>query len=328
MPHHSGLVIEAQVDYLRCSAHGQSAAQNLTDLARGLAEEERARGNRERRWRLMGYEGTHVGRVAYGKRDEASSILDLSGQAANEYLSPALAVADTVTRVDLAVTWRADSPRPTLGPDTYAQMLEWYQADTRRARPSTTNDGAGGYTAYLGQRQSENFLRLYNKEAECRSTQDWAGVQRYQNCWRYELEVKGGLSQKIAHEVDDHAMRWWYVRSYLWQFLTAHGVEPAFPLDGSAALLPGFSRRSDDDVSLRHLAKNVKPTLKRLSKHGRTEDALVALGLASSKEILTLGGVPMRHTLSHGVERSTLGGANGKGSVVRKQATSGGEHAV
>lgn len=280
MAHYSGTVIESQVDWLTVSAHGKDAARNMLDLALGLAKEEQAQGNRERRWRLMGYEGAHVGRVEYGQRDSNSTILRLIGDPADRYLDVALSVADAVTRVDLATTWRAEPPDPMIGRNAYAMAEMFYQGNTRRARPSFTGDAAGGYTCYVGARESENFLRVYNKGAECIATGDDAGAERYRACWRYELEVKGGLAKNLAEVVAGQEERAPYVRTYLYNYCQAHGIEPPFPPDGGWGLLPGFRRRSDEESKLRHLAKNVRPTVDWLREQGQLEKVLDVLGLA------------------------------------------------
>lgn len=322
MAHSSGLVIESQVDYLRASVHGERAASHLLHLAQGLQEEEKSRGNRERRWRLMGYEGTRAGRVAYGQRDQASTTIDLSGDSANEYLAAVLPLADTVTRVDLAVTWRADPPVPFLGQDTYQAAFAWYKAARGRALPTCILNGSGGSTVYLGKRTSENFLRIYNKEAECRATGDWPNVARYRDCWRFELEVKGGLAHKLAHEVAEEKERYFYVSTYLHRYLEAHGIPPPFDHWTADSLLPGFHRRSDDEVTLKHLARNVAPSVRRLQAHGRGEHALQALGLAGSKETLTLGGYPIRSVVTyHPSDATRRASQDGDGVVSVKEAS-------
>lgn len=280
MANHSGTVIESQVDWLTVSAHGEEASQNLIDLAHGLCGEEVAKGNRQRHWRLMGYEGTHCGAVEYGRRDSASGMLRLIGQVAQDHMLKALSVADTVTRVDLAATWRAEPPDPKLGDNTYA-MAEWHhRSHPRSALPSRVQDAAGGQTVYLGRRESENFLRVYNKGAECIALDDREGAERYRDCWRYELEIKGPLSQAMATLVADHPSPSAYIQNYLYAYCEAHGIAPPFLADGPQKLLPGFRRRSDTDSRLRHLARNVRPTVEWLREQGELERALDALGLA------------------------------------------------
>jgi hypothetical protein len=281
---HKGVVIEAQVDWLTCSVRGEDRARNLADLGQRLAQEEKALGNRPHRWRSMGYEGTHVGRAEYGWRDRQSSILRLSGDLASRALTDGLSAADYVTRLDIAVTWRADPPDPTIGRNTLALAELFRRSHPRSALPSYHGDMDGGYTFNLGKRRSAYYFRLYNKEAECIATDDGAGAERYRGCWRYELEVKGPMALPLAERVDAEDDRPSYVQQYIYQWLQAHGIEPPFGEHGPRRLLPGFRRRSDADSKLAHLARNVRPTVDWLREQGREADLREVLGFEHPSE--------------------------------------------
>lgn len=276
---HTAALIESQVDWLTVSAHGSTAAQNMLDLARGLAEGERQKGNRRRSWRLMGYEGHHIGAVEYGQRDQNSTVLRLIGDAAHTYLDVALSVADAVTRCDIAATWRAAPPDPHIGRNAYALAEGFHQAHPKSARPSFTGDADGGYTCYIGHRASDNFFRIYNKEAEAKAQDDREGVERYRSCWRFELEAKATVAAQLAHVVAQREDRADYIRDYLVSWLEAHGVSPPFLAGQPVALLPGFRRRADAESRLRHLSRNVKPTIDWFREEGKLDAARRALGL-------------------------------------------------
>lgn len=252
----------------------------MLDLAQTLATAERKAGNRPRPWRSEGYTGHHVGRVEYGQRDSASTILRLIGQLAEDEMGKALSVADAATRIDLATTWRATPPDPYIGSNAYSLATMYYDAHSRAAVPSHHADAKQGYTCYLGSRHSENYFRLYNKEAECRASNDVPGIERYQGCWRYELEVKGGNALVLAERVFDQEDRAAYVQNYLHEYCSGHGIVPPFAATRSSVLLPGFRRRSDAESRVAHLAKNVKPTIDWLREQGQIDRALKALGLA------------------------------------------------
>lgn len=286
MTDHRGSVIESQVDWITCSAHGEDPARALLDLGQQLAKEEKARGGHTSRWRCMGYEGTHVGRVEYGSRDKASTILRLSGQLAGEEWTDALSVADQVTRLDIAVTWRADPPDPMLGRNAYTLAEMFHSAHPRFSLPSFHGDAVGGYTMYLGKRASDYYLRLYNKEAESIAADDKESAERYRACWRYELEVKGHMAKALADTLADQDDQPLWVQQYIYQWCRAHGVEPAFGEFGPRRLLPGFRRRSDDDSKLQHLRKNVRPTVDRLRQNGREHDLRDALGFDATADLL------------------------------------------
>lgn len=286
MADHSGSVIESQVDWLTVSAHGEVSAGRMLDYARSLAKEEVRRGARRRPFRLMGYEGEHIGRIEYGQRDNASALLRLIGESAAENLDQSLSLADTVTRVDLATTWRADPPDEYMGRNTYALAELFYRANPKAARPSFTGDSDGGFTCYLGSRESQSYLRVYNKEAECIAKGDDEGVERYRACWRYELECKASLAGAMAHTVAERQDRPDYVREYLASFLDAHGIAAPFVTGAPMSLLKGFRRRADAESRLRHLARNVKPTVTWLRSEGRENQVRDALGFDSGEASL------------------------------------------
>lgn len=279
MSHDSGVLIESQVDWLTASAHGKERSQRLLDVAHHIAKEEDRQGNQKRRWRLMGYEGYRVGRIAYGRRDDASCLVQLSGDVASSGLTDVLGESDVVTRLDLAATWRATPPDPLLGRNQYALADMFHQSHPRSARPWFVGDSGGGWTTYLGSRESATFLRIYDKGAEALASNDRAGLERYRACWRFELEAKAAMAGALATMVADREDRADYIRGYLVSFLEAHGMSAPFLAGQPVALLPGFRRRSDEESRLKHLARNVRPTVQWLESRGRGQDLREALGI-------------------------------------------------
>lgn len=279
MTHDSGVLIESQVDWLTASAHGKERSQRLLDVAHHVSKEEASQGNQKRRWRLMGYEGYRVGRIAYGRRDDASCLVQLSGNAAEVALADVLGESDVVTRIDLAATWRATPPDPLLGRNQYALAELWHRSHPTSARPWFVGDSQGGWTTYLGSRQSSTFLRIYDKGAESLASDDREGLERYRGCWRFELEAKAAMAGALATMVEDRTDRAEYIRDYLVSFLEAHGMSAPFLAGQPVALLPGFRRRSDEESRLKHLARNVRPTVQWLESRGRGQDLREALGI-------------------------------------------------
>lgn len=286
MPDYSGELIESQVDWLTASAHGKERSQRMMDVARHIAKEEAGQGNQKRRWRLMGYEGHRVGRIAYGRRDDASCLVQLSGDAAERHLTVVLGESDVVTRVDLAATWRASPPDPLFGRNQYALAEMFHRSHPRSARPWFVGDASGGFTCYLGDRQSANFLRIYDKGRESQSALDGPGVERYRACWRVELEAKASMAAALANMAADREDRADFVRGYLVSFMEAHGMSAPFVAGQPVALLPGFRRRSDEESRLQHLARNVRPTVQWLESRGRGADLRKALGIDRMEDSL------------------------------------------
>lgn len=286
MSDYSGTVIEAQADWLTCSAHGDEMSGRLEDYARHELEVERKQGNTLGPWRSMGYNGFHCGQIDWGRRDGHSVIFRASGQKATDVLDQALSLADHVTRLDVAVTWRAEPADPLLGANAYSLAELFFQAHPRAAVPSQKRDALGGCTTYLGDRRSPYYARVYNKEAERASVDDKEMRDHYRGCWRYEVEAHDERAMALATALTDHDERPPWIQQWLYEWFTKRGVPPAFPESGADSLVRGFHRRTDDETRLRHLARNVAPTVARLRANGQHDRTLRALGLAPEEELL------------------------------------------
>ena len=287
MTDHSSAVIESQVDWLTCSAHSEDRSRQLSDLADDLLTGAEAAGNHRVGWRSMGYLGYHCGQIDWGRRDERQAILRVTGGSAHTHLRRVLEVSDYVSRLDVAVTWRAAPPDPHIGRNAYSLADLWYRKHPRAMQPSFHGDAAGGYTCYLGDRRSPYYARIYNKEAERASRQDDTLAQHYAGCWRYEVEAHDQRAVALASAVADSGQRADWIQEWLYQFFTTRGITTPFPATGEAVLVAGFHRRSDDQTRLRHLARNVAPTVARLQARGLGREAREALGLEPGEKLLT-----------------------------------------
>jgi DNA relaxase NicK len=243
-----------------------------------LARTSEGNAQRETRFRLKGYEAWQVGRVRCGTRAGAA-IIQLSGDLAATHFDTLRPIADTISRLDIAVTARLAERDDELGLRTYTQASRWYEGHNHAARPEAHQDADGGYTCYVGARTSDWHLRVYNKEAESRD--DPAQAEHYARCWRYELECKGPtvavLAGEIAaHDGDDRARD---IQSMVHEYVSHHGMTPVFPHSGGATLVKGFRRRSDRQSRLDWLERSVKPAVNWLSQTGDIADIYAALGL-------------------------------------------------
>lgn len=279
MTEYTSRVIESQVDWLTASAHAEASSDRLEEVGRALAAAAEIDGNTPTPWRSMGFVGAHCGQIDYGRRDRRQSIVRLSGQAAHDWLPTVLPLADTVTRLDVAVTWRAVPPDPNIGANAYSLADLWWREHPQSALPSQKRDAAGGCTVYLGDRRSPYYARLYDKQAERESRQDRDQADHYQGCWRYEVEAHDSYAGRLAEAVTSCGDQAAFIQQWLFDYWGKHGVPPMFPPSGAVALLPGFHRRSDDERRLRHFERNVAPTVRRLVANGREADVRRVLGL-------------------------------------------------
>lgn len=278
MSYSSTTVLESQLDWLTVAAHTSEHAHSLALLAADLtAAEARARAKTSP-FRLMGYEGWRTGRVRFGMRDEWA-LLQLSGDLAEQRVTEVLPVADSITRVDFAVTARTAEPDPHVGGNAYLMATHHAADHPKAAMVSRTTDNKGGETLYIGHRSSDYFFRLYNKHAEALSRGDDAEADRYLNCWRYELECKGLAAAPLAMAAAGAGDRPSHVQSLVYHYSRDHGIEPVFSVDGDRVLRPGFRRRSDYESRLRWFQRAVRPSIQWALSHGDRQSVIDALGL-------------------------------------------------
>jgi len=91
-----------------------------------------------------------------------------------------------ISRLDLA----KDFTGAEIDLETIYQSLERGRNEGTARSFSKVQSAGGGYTLYVGSRQSEKFIRIYNKAAQESLTDTY--------WYRYELETKGMVARAVA----------------------------------------------------------------------------------------------------------------------------------
>jgi Replication initiation factor len=285
--HHSGTIIESQVDWLTVTSPQTDRHEPFNHWARLALEVEEAAHNRMRPFTLKGYEGLRCGGVRHGIR-QGGAIVQLSGQAAADRLDTALDLARNVTRVDIAVTVKLTPPEDDLERQVWSQLRANYPQPNPPIKASIIESLGGGATVYVGSRTSERMLRIYDKHAESDAADDEAGRARYLGCHRYELEVKGGQARPTALSVSEAPLPGFRVASMVGEYCYKHGIDHSVFTDAPMGLIPGFRRRSDTDSKLKWLHQSVSPTVDWLRSNGNQARVLHALGYDSAEAVALL----------------------------------------
>lgn len=277
--YYTAVVRESQPDWITAGAHTRSSVQALRDLASDAQQEELSNGDQAHPWRLLGYEGWRAGRVRWGEC-RGWGLLQLSGERAYQLGAAAYDAADSVSRLDLAVTVQPMTPDPNLGRAVYDQAHLWRQDHPQAAEPWFVGGDDGGWTTYIGKRQSDTFFRCYDKGAESRAQGDDREAAQYADCWRMELELKGDYAERVAAAIYRSQDEQAFTRAHVWRYLTDRGINPPFDVDGPTRKLTQLRRRSDRERKLDWLARQVRPTVTWLTENGDSGSVLAALGLA------------------------------------------------
>lgn len=281
MSESSVTIIESQADWLTGACVTKDRADALRAWATDLAHAEEQDGNKLARFAVQSYQGHRCGRVAVAEAEGGRTLIQLSGDLAAKQLNAVLPLLDHLTRIDLAVTVRTSTPDKTVADNAWTLASWFFDHHPRSAAPWRIQHKTQGDTTYVGSRNSDKFLRIYDKQAECKKKHDAKGLDRYENCWRYEVEIKGKPALLTAQRVHDAPDRTAYVRGAMTNYLKLHGIEPIYTDDSPAVILPGFTRRTDADSRLWSLARNSRPSVEWLIDAGYAQDAIAALGLES-----------------------------------------------
>lgn len=278
LAHPFGTVIESQIDYLTCAVHTEKLTRRWARWAHHIAQQEESSTERITPFRIGGYEGWHCGRLGFGTR-QAAALIQASGDLGRIAFDVLAPEADSITRLDIAVTVRLDPSQRPPGTRHYNEALLWYRSHPQAARPSYHGDADDGYTMYLGSRKSPRYFRVYNKAAEAH--EDPAQAEHYAGCWRYELQNNDATAAALAKHLltlgeDERSS---YIASGVYSYCFKHGLRPAYYPGESVSLTPGFRRRSDRDSRLGWLDRTVRPVIEWLIETGNEAEVMAALGL-------------------------------------------------
>lgn len=270
------------VDYLTLTCPRNAPIASRVSVARAAtrAAELQGEGKEKARARWYGYDGWQQGRIFFGEREDGFMVRATSA-VAND-LAFLLPSADlSISRIDVQVTVWYEEPAMMLAKEMHAAAC--VSRETRQAARRMKirlEDGSGdGDTLYLGSRSSAVFGRIYDKHKESSNAS-------YTNAWRWELQVKDELADRLYTEVRSSDLPAAEITRTVGGWFAYRGAGiPGLSDVQDDCTLDEHRPPSDDERSLMWLDRQVKPVLKRLVKHGRFSDILKALDLA---ELVTI----------------------------------------
>jgi hypothetical protein len=156
----------------------------------------------------------------------------------------------SVSRIDLAFDVKGEN----LEPGNLYHMLQTGKATTTAKTWNLITGSDGGATCYIGSRQSEAFVRIYDKAAQAGVDGQWT---------RVELELKASKARFAAYTMasglDDNAFRWaqgWLQGFVSFPHAVWHGVVQADAIPLARANKPEKDTR-------RWLMEGVAPAMAR-----------------------------------------------------------------
>lgn len=223
----------------------------------------------------MGYRGWRRPGLYVGTRYDGLMV-QASGAMANE-------VVDLIdrngrcTRVDLAVTANFPDDGRILRSLYPAIQLTNGAKGVVYVEPKLTMDEKGGDKLTMGSRESERYIRFYDKTREAKDERYAEG-----NWYRFELELKDRLADMAFDMLTNGRDKYITASTLMQQEFQRRGVPVRFTTtyNSPALRLLREDIERDENARLRWLAKQVRPTVRKLIRQGITQHEIAeTLGL-------------------------------------------------
>lgn len=202
-----GRVVSAGVDWLTCTVRAGTGAQDFVGLAHEILNARAGEGWETRRGRVRDYRTIAVDGVMIGEREE-DYLVQLSGDVARREWAPFARGSDSISRLDVQVTY--ELPEPDVNVARYMLRKARENMRNRRGLPPKNGTFASwsraelqekfrgdipdGQTMYLGAPASDFRLIGYDKGAE-------SGAAEPGTLWRNELRLRRQLSKKAGADL-------------------------------------------------------------------------------------------------------------------------------
>lgn len=240
-------------------------------------------GNEIQSSRRMGYEGIVCGGSFAGMRDDGY-IVTITGERAQKGFDAVYRYLPHVSRLDVQCTFATSDGSPSTAINARNSVAEANKRlGSQSQRDATLIESLkGGATCYVCSKKSEQFARIYNKDAE-------SGEERYKNAWRYEVQLKNNIATQAAtiFRLSEYAQPN-QAAIFVRQWLRKRGVSVPWKAEAELSALPSEANTiSDVESRLRWLREQVRPAIRRLIKLGLRDSILEALDLTEERRDLT-----------------------------------------
>jgi DNA relaxase NicK len=271
-----GEVIDAGIDYISLTMlNDNPSVQAWHNASTAYLQQIAAQLGEMNETRRLGYEGFTVGGSFVGRR-ERDTIAIYSGERAKLAFERLYRRDTHVSRLDVQVSFRFNVTTNNVAQVARNSVSRANAkiSGARQRNATLMEDLRGGATCYVGTRTSEQFARIYNKDAE-------SGKAEYERVWRFEVQLKNKLAVKLAEQIagqtytsSNHAL------VFVKQWLAHRGVSTPWKADAELLPLPKVDKpSSQNDEKLLWLRTQVRPAIRSLLKYGLRDAILEALGL-------------------------------------------------
>ena len=265
------------VDYLTLTALKSRGIKRprqkkLVALADDLIAREKSVGNDLKTWTMGDFTGYSCGSIQAAAYADGV-LVRVSSHLAATYWRDLIPYASNISRLDLAVTVTMPDPATNLVRKHHQAVMRWRRQHMPRLQVCVIDRGDLGATLALGSRQSDVYLRCYDKHRESKG-------QYPPGTWRYEVEYKREQAKHMALQLASFEVAEPSIASSVFERFRVRGVIPPWSAVDTALPLKPYERLSDESRRLRWLAAGVRPSVETLIAGGRLSELLDALGLS------------------------------------------------
>lgn len=269
-------LLEFGCDWITCTAPLEHENQkNMDAVFYAIAEKMHQDGHEMKNVRRLGYTGQNIGGMFIGSSKQGS-MLQASGAAAGEVLQALKAVCTCIhiTRIDTQVTiQQGDDNDTALHVFEQTERAKEKIPSARRWKACHIHTNCDGCTANVGSRHSEIYIRVYDKTREMKPT------PYPENAWRYEVEAKQKLAQRIYDNWPKSEQSKEYCLAVVGTALANRGIDAPWHHGPLEIDLRITKPTTDEERKLIWLREYVRGTVQLLSFRGLQEEVLDALGL-------------------------------------------------
>lgn len=232
---------------------------------------------------FLGYSGVRTDGMFIGTRHDGA-MCRLSGPSARDYFLSLATDGAAPTRIDLQVTcsWIGTGLHPPRLAALHAGSANEMLPTSRQRNVEERKDNRGGYTTYIGSRQSSSFARVYHKSAQ---DPDAYGPDVY----RYEVQYNKDTASQVLEALDAHAENLESaIVAVVWDWFERRGIIPVFRRSAEKVIVSRETLALTDlDKKLAWLHTQVRPSIGTLVEQGYTREALIAvLGSDLGEEVM------------------------------------------
>lgn len=272
------LMWDASYDYVRLTSVGGSEDDAAAVLYRQAARAcvARALGGECSLdpWAWQGYRGASGTGAAYGTRWDGH-IFQASGYAAHDARGLGLPW-DNVPRVDVAVTvWYEQDECASIAHHATISRRFSKSRGVSGWKVTHIDGGDDGTTTYIGSRESDIYIRIYDKWRE--SERD----EGYERAIRYEVEYKGDAAKEVWAASHRTTPGREYLAALVSDCLGRRGVHIPRLVQGALVASPVVRPpKTNTERRLAWMRNQVAPSVAKLLTDGVNRDTILAeLGL-------------------------------------------------